>query len=189
MISSVPIVTVVLFLFTEAFALDDMPVANSSIYINSDYQFSVWLPAGFLACVDESTNHGVAILLDLTKICDGNYFQSPGIFINADYNTAEIGTTAAALAAAECRWDGAKDIVWLHGEKISGREAAGCRRRLDDGRIQVTWIVLRKTDENPLTWIQISADLITTPARYAGDMRVFGQVLPGIWVHPDGPHY
>lgn len=167
----------------------DRPVPNASRYINTDYQFSVKLPNGHLACVGEITNHGVAILLDPAKKCDGDYFKSPGIFVNADYNTAEVGNTAAALAAAECRWDGAKDIVWLHDETISGRKAAGCRRRFDDGRIWVTYIVLRKTDHSPLQWIEVSADLITTPARYEKDMRGFRRVLPGIWVHPDGPHY
>jgi hypothetical protein len=168
-------------------AAADRPAPDQTRYNNVDYQFSVDLPKGFLACVGEITNHGVVILLNHPAQCDGNYFSSPGIFVNADYNTAEIGDTAEALAATECRWDNAKDIVWLHDERISGRKAAGCRRRFDDGHIEVTYIVLRKTGASSLSWIEISADLITTPARYTADMRVFRRVLPGLWVHPDGP--
>ncbi len=57
----------------------------------------------------------------------------------------------------------------------------------DDGHLEVTFIILRKTGRNPLSWIEISADLITTPVRYTGDMHVFQQVLRGVWAHPDGP--
>jgi hypothetical protein len=167
----------------------DMPAPNQTRYNNVDYQFSVKLPKGFLACVGEITNTGVVILLQHSKRCDGNYFGGPGIFVNADYNAAGDADTAWGLAEIHCRWQMARHIVWLHGQRISGRKAAGCRRSFDDGHIEVTWIVLRKTDHSPLTWIEISADLITTPARYIADMRVLQQVLPGIWVHPDGPHY
>jgi len=169
-------------------ALPDRPAPNASLYTNSDYQFSATLPKGFLACVGDITNHGVVILLDPKSHCDGPYGSIPRIDVAANYNAAEIGDTAKALAATECRWRGASNIVWLHGETISGRKAAGCRRRFDDGHIEVTFIVLRRTDQSPFTWIEISADLITTPDRYAADMRVFRRVLPGIWVHPDGPH-
>jgi hypothetical protein len=167
----------------------DMPAPDPSHYNNFDYQFSVKLPKGFLACVGEITNSGVVILLDHFRRCDGNYFEHPGIFVNAEYNAAGDADTAWGLAEIECRRQIARHIIWLHGEKISGREAAGCRRRFDDGHIEVTYIVLRKTDESPLTWIEISADLITTPARYAADLRIFRRILPSIWVHPDGPHY
>ncbi len=158
----------------------DKPAPDPSRYNNIDYQFSVKLPKGFLACVGEITNSGVVILLQQSKRCDGNYFKSPGIFVNADYNAAGDADTAWGLAKIECRWQGARHIIWLHGESISGRKAAGCRRSFADGHIEVTYIVLRKTDHSALTWIEISADLITTPARYAADMRVFRRVLPGI---------
>lgn len=128
------------------------------------------------------------ILLDHNARCDGPYDNIRHIDVSADYNTAEIGDTAEALANAECRWRMARDIVWLNDETIGGRKAAGCRRNFDDGHVEVTYIVLRKTGRNPLSWIEISADLVTTPARYAADMRVFRRVLRGVRVHPDGPH-
>jgi hypothetical protein len=168
-------------------AMADHPAPNHSRYINTDYEFSVKLSNGYLACVGEITNHVVVILLDHGKKCDGDYFKSRGIFVNANYTAAGNADTAWGLARIECRWDRAKDIVWLHDSTISGRKAAGCRRRFDDGHIEVSYIVLRKTGDDPLQWIEISADLITTPAHYAADLRVFRQVLAGIWVHPDGP--
>lgn len=168
-------------------AMADHPVPNPSRYINTDYEFSVKLPKSYLSCVGEITNHGVVILLNYNKKCDGDYFKSRGIFVNANYNAAGNADTAWGLARIECRWEGAKDIVWLHDTTISGRKAAGCRRRFADGHIEVTYIVLRKTGDDPLQWIGISADLITTPARYAADLRVFRKVLSGVWVHPDGP--
>lgn len=175
--------------FSGATAMADLPAPNPSQYTNVDYQSSVRLPRGFPACVGEVTNHGVVILLDMARWCDGNYFDGSAIFVNADYNAAGDADTAWGLAEIECRWQMARRIVWLHGQMISGRAAAGCRRLFDDGRLEVTYIVLRKTGRSPLSWIEISADLITTPARYEKDMRVFRRVLPGIWVHPDGPHY
>lgn len=169
--------------------MTDRPVPNLRIYRNPDCQFSVKLPKGYLSCVGEITDHGVVVLLDRDARCDGPYDKIRLIDVAADYNTAEVGNTAAALAATERRWRDAKNIVWLHDTSISGREAAGCRRHFDDGHIEVTYIVLRKTGRSPLSWIEISADLMTTPARCEKDMRVFRRVLPGIWVHPDGPHY
>lgn len=129
-------------------------------------------------------NHRLWIPLDRTR-CDE---RPPYIGVYANYNAAGIADTAWGLAKVECRWRHAKKIVWLRGVKISGRNAAGCRRRFGDGHIEVTYIVLRKTDQSPLAWIEISADLITTPTRYAADMRVFRRILPGIRVHPDGPY-
>jgi hypothetical protein len=170
-------------------ATADRPAPNVQLYQNSDYQFSVKLPHGYLACVGEITNHGVVMLLDHNAHCDGPYDNVRHIDVNADYNAAGDADTAWGLAEIECRWQGARHIVWLLGASISGRKAAGCRRSFADGHIEVTYIVLRKTDHSALTWIEVSADLITTPARYAADMRVFRRVLPGIWVHPDGPHY
>lgn len=126
-------------------------------------------------------------MLDRSKKCDGDYFRSPGIFVNAIYNAADIGNTPQALAAVECRWDEARHIVWLDDERIGGRKAAGCRRSFADGHIEVTYIVLRKTGDSPLGWIEVSADLVTTRTRYVADRRVFRRVLRGIRVHPDGP--
>ncbi len=111
----------------------------------------------------------------------------PNISVDAEFNVDGEADTAWGLAKIQCRGRDAKDIVWLHDAKISGREAAGCRRRFDDGHIEVTCIVLRKTGGDPSDGIEIGADLITTPARYAADMRIFRRVLPGIRVHPDSP--
>lgn len=166
-----------------------MPAPDPQRYQNVDYQFSVSLPRGYLACVGGTTNHGVAILLEPHPGCDGNYFESRAIFVNGNYNAAGDADTAWGLAAIECRYRLARHIVWLRGEQLSGRSAAGCRRDFPDGHIEVTLRVLRRTDHSFLQWIEISADLSTTPAHYRADMRVFRRVLPGIWVHPDGPHW
>jgi hypothetical protein len=168
-------------------AIADRPAPDAELYQNSDYQFSVKLPHGFLACVGEITNHGIVMLLDRKARCNGPYDNIRHIDVAADYNAAGDADTAWGLAEIECRWQMARHIVWLNDERISGRKAAGCSRSFADGRIEVTYIVLCKTGPDPLSWIEISADLITTPARYAADMRVFRRVLPGIWVHPDGP--
>jgi hypothetical protein len=121
--------------------------------------------------------------------CNDPRERPPYISVSAFYNAAGYADTAEGLAATECRWREARDIVWLDDERIGGRKAAGCRRSFADGHVEVSYIVLRKTGANPLSWIEVRADLITTPARYAADRRVFGRVLRSIWVHPDGPDY
>lgn len=165
-----------------------MPIPNARQYRNVDYEFSVDIPPSLRGCMTSppNPNHGLWIPLDRTR-CDESDQRSADIDVSADYNAAGDADTAEGLAAIECRWRRARHIVWLKGERISGRKAAGCRRQFDDGHIEVTFIVLRKTNRtNPLSWIQISADLITTPARYAADMRTFRRVRRGVWVHPDG---
>lgn len=166
------------------------PAPNPRLYRNADYQFSVRLPSGYLACVGEETNHGVVILLDRHSRCDGPYDNSVRrISVYGAYNADGLGTTPAQIAAVECRWDHARHIVWLK-RRLSGRQAAGCRSRFPDGHIEVTLLVLRKTNSNfSLNWIKIGVNLVTTPARYASDMRIFRWVVRGVWVHPDGPHY
>jgi hypothetical protein len=163
-------------------------IPNSRRYSNVDYQFAVNIPHGLRGCMTArpNPNHGLWIPLDRSR-CDDPDERPPYIGIHADYNAAGDADTAAGLAAIECHWRMPRHIVWLHDERISGRKAAGCRRSFDDGHLEVAFIVLRKTGRNPLSWIEISADLITTPARYTGDMHVFQQVLRGVWVHPDGP--
>jgi hypothetical protein len=154
------------------------------------YEFSVDIPPSLRGCMTSAPNpnQGVWIPLDRTP-CSNPDDRSAYIAISSFYNAAGDADTAWGSAEIHCRWQMARHIVWLRGVKISGRKAAGCRRSFDDGHIEVTFTVLRKTDESPLSWIEISADLITTQARYAADLRVFRRVLPGIWVHPDGPHY
>jgi hypothetical protein len=141
-----------------------------------------------LACVGEITNRGIVMLLDREHDAMA-LMTTSGISMLRPITMLPEMRIRPGLAEIECRWEMARHIVWLHGVRISGRKAAGCRRSFADGHVEVTWIVLRKTDHSPLTWIEISADLITTPARYAADLRVFRRVLPGIWVHADGPHY
>ena len=131
-------------------------------------------------------NHGFWIPLDRTW-CGAPHERPPYISVSAFYNAAGYADTAEGLAAVECRWDEARQIVWLDDERIGGRKAAGCRRSFADGHIEVSYIVLRKTGDNPLAWIEVGADLVTTPTRYAADRRVFRRVLRGIRVHPDGP--
>lgn len=132
------------------------------------------------------SNHGVLILLD-GRPCNAPDEGPPYISVNAFYNAAGEAENAAGLAAIQCRWKNARDIVWLKGQLLGGRHAAGCRRRFEDGHIEVSYIVLRRTAQSYLTWIEIGADLVTTPARYQSDMRTFRRVLRGIWIHTDGP--
>lgn len=163
-------------------------IPNTKKYENIDYQFSVEIPRGLRGCMTSAPNpnHGVWLPLDGAP-CSAADDQRPYISVNANYNTAEIGNTPQAIAAAECRWRKARQIVWLGDERIGDRKAAGCRRSFADGHIEVSYIVLRKTGDNPLAWIEVGADLVTTPTRYAADRRVFRRVLRGIRVHPDGP--
>lgn len=167
-----------------------VPIPHKSKYQNIDYQFSVKIPPGVHGCKLSSPcpNHGVWIPLQRKEACDSSDEDSPYIGVFANYNAAGLADAAAGLAAIECRWRHARHIVWLRGERLSGREAAGCRRSFPDGHVEVTLRVLRKTNRNfPLSWIEVDADLITTPARYAADMRIFHRVVRGVWVHPDGP--
>lgn len=164
----------------------DIPAPNPRFYNNVDSQFSVRLPRGLLACVSAETNHGVVIPLDPSVKCNDEYEKSRAIFVYAGSNTAVEATTARQLASVECRWRHPRKIAWLT-TRISGRNAAGCQRILPDGRIDVMFVVLRKTEAWPARWIEIGADLVTTRAHYRTDMRVFRRVLRGIRAHPDGP--
>jgi hypothetical protein len=175
---------VILFYWSAA---ADLPAPDQQLYRNLDYQFSVQLPRGFLACIGEITNHGIAILLEPHSGCNGNYFEARAIFVNGNSNAAGDADTTWGLAAIQCRYRLARHILWLRGERLSGHKAAGCRRDFSDGHIEVSIFVLRKTERSYLQWEQVSADLSTTPSHYRADMRVFRRVLRGIWVHPDGP--
>lgn len=163
-------------------------IPNARKYSNVDYQFSVEIPQGLRGCMTAAPNpnHGVLILLD-GRPCNAPDEGPPYISVNAFYNAAGEAENAAGLAAIQCRWKNARDIVWLKGQLLGGRHAAGCRRRFEDGHIEVSYIVLRRTAQSYLTWIEIGADLVTTPARYQSDMRTFRRVLRGIWIHTDGP--
>jgi hypothetical protein len=167
----------------------EVPTLDLRHYRNVDYEFSVEIPRSLLACMvsPPCPNHGLWTPLEPVSSCIDSHDGHRYIDVDAEYNTAFEATTPARLAAVECRWRGARYIVWLRGERISGRNAAGCRRDFPDGHVEVRLIVLRKTEPWRARWIQISADLVTTPARYRADMRVFRRVLRGIWVHPDGP--
>jgi hypothetical protein len=164
----------------------DTPAPNPRFYNNLDSQFSVRLPPGLLACISEETNHGVVILLDPSVKCNDEYEKSRAIFVYASSNVAVEATTAKQLASVECRWRHPREIAWLTA-RVSGRNAAGCQRVLPDGRIDVMFVVLRKTEAWPARWIEVGADLITDTVHHAADMGIFRRVLRGIWVHPDGP--
>jgi hypothetical protein len=158
-------------------------------YRNIDYQFSVRIPSGYKGCMNSAPNpnHGVWIPLDNTWPCENSDDPVSYISINANYNAAGNSDTAKGLAQIECRWRKARHIVWLSGETIGGRKAAGCRRTFPDGHIETRVLILRKTNRSIVQWIEVSADLVTSPARYGADMRVFRRLLRDIWVHPDGP--
>jgi hypothetical protein len=107
-----------------------IPIPNTTQYRNVDYEFAVSIPSGLHACMNSPPcpNHGVWVPLDRSHCDDVAQNISPYVTVNADYNTAEIGDTAAALAAAECRWREAKNIIWLHGSSgCMAQASAGAR--------------------------------------------------------------
>jgi hypothetical protein len=165
-----------------------MPAPDPRLYINVDYQFSVELPRGYPACVSEHTNHGVEILLDAQARCEADHQDMPRILIFANYNVATEAETPARLAHFLCGYRVSRRIAWLRRATLGGRNAAGCRRYLDDGKLAVEIATLRKTDQWAMHWIEVGAELETTADRYAGDMRVFRRVLKTVWIHPDGPY-
>jgi hypothetical protein len=168
----------------------EVAIPNVREYSNPDYQFSVVLPPDLRGCKVSSPcpNHGLWIPLQTVSTCVGSRSRSRYVDVDAEYNTVDDVHTVEQLASVVCRWRDARHIVWLKGEKLGTREAAGCRRDFPDGHIEVTLLVLRKTDRSPLQWIEIAADLVTTPAHYRADLRAYHRVLHGIWVHADGPH-
>jgi hypothetical protein len=76
----------------------------------------------------------------------------------------------------------------LNGWMLGGRAASGCLQHLGREEIFIDLITLRKTDpDEPEIWIQITAQLTTTPSRYAQDMRTFRGIVRTIRIAPDGP--
>ncbi|MGH6742222.1 MAG: hypothetical protein ACREDY_24885, partial [Bradyrhizobium sp.] len=172
----------------------EIPAPDRRHYRNVDYQFSVDLPRGFPACVDEETNHGVGIYLNKTATCaDRNIEQVPHIDVFASYNTPEPeARTPARLAYRYCRPSPPFDpaplrVAWLRRPMLGGRPAAGCREYFEGGRVAVLILTLRKTPGAVSGWIEVGAYLETTAARYEHDMRAFRGVLKTVWIHPDGP--
>jgi hypothetical protein len=174
----------------------EVPIPHARRYENFDYQFTVMIPRRFQACKLSSPcpNHGVRLPLSVNATCSSDQ-QSPSITVDAYYNAgSEVDTpdheparTPAQLAAIQCPRRDARNVAWLKGERLGGRDAAGCRRDFPDGHIEVSIIALRKTEAWAARWIEISADLSTTPERYEADMRVFDDVLKGVRIHADGP--
>lgn len=166
----------------------EMPAPDPRLYINVDYQFSVELPQGYPACVSEHTNHGVEILLDAQARCEADHWDMPRIMVFANYNVATEAETPTRLAHFLCGYRVSRRIARLRRTTFGGRNAAGCRRYLDEGKLSVEIATLRKTDRWAMHWIEVSAELETTADRYARDMRVFRRVLKTVWIHPDGPY-
>jgi hypothetical protein len=170
------------------------PILDAREYRNIDYQFSVKIPLGLHACKTSSPcpNHG--IWLPLKDDGCKNIPNVPYIDVDAEYNAgSEVDTpdheparTPAQLATIQCPWRDA-NVAWLKEERLGSRNAAGCRREFPDGHIEVSIIALRRTEPWAARWIEISADLSTTPERYEADMRIFRTVLKGVWIHSDGP--
>jgi hypothetical protein len=164
------------------------PIPGSRMYQNSKYQFAVKIPQHFHACMISSPcpNHGIWLPLKGDSECK-KLPTPPYVDIDAEYNAAEVADTAGGLAAVQCHYRGPTGVVWLTRERLGGREAVGCRRDFPDGRVEVTILTLRRTATSPGGWIEVSADLVTTPDRYRTDRRAYRQILRGLWVHPDGP--
>jgi hypothetical protein len=162
--------------------------APSRHYESSEYEFSVEVPRGLLACVSDATDHGIDILLDRSLRCDRGYEDRPYVDIFASYNVATNAVTPQMLAQVHCGYEKAERTVWLSGWTLGGRHAFGCRQYFNDGRITVEIVTQRKTKPlDPEIWIDISASLTTTVFRYERDMRVFREIVRTVRIAPDGP--
>jgi hypothetical protein len=71
---------------------------HSQHYSNTDYQFSVNIPARLTACVSEDTNNGVEISLDHGTVCDKITNNPPFATVFANYNVATGVKTQKGLA-------------------------------------------------------------------------------------------
>jgi hypothetical protein len=163
-------------------------IPDAPKYENYNYQFSIVVPGDLHACMNSSPcpNHGIWMPLKGDPGCE-DFPHVPYIAVDAEYNTAEEADTAQGLAAIQCYERGARHTAWLRGEHFGGREAVGCRRDFPDDHVEVSITILRKTGAWAAQWIQVNADLATTPSRYEDDMRIFRRVLKRVWIHPDGP--
>jgi hypothetical protein len=185
-------------LMTISLALADepiqLPAPDPFVYRNIEYEFSVKLPSGYPACVDVYTNHGVGILLKPAERCETQYDikaydRNRHINVWAAYNAAEVAHTSKGIARWHCLDGQTGKITWLRDKKLGGRPAGGCRRDNADGTISVTIVTLRKTLPNaPWDWIEVGAELTTTPETFEVDDQVFETVIKGVSIHPDGPH-
>lgn len=172
-----------------------IPTYDPKHYDNEKYQFSVDLPEGFPACMGAITNHGVYILLVPATRCGDENDQTPYIGLFGNYNVgSEVRTrdhrparTPGQLARIYCPDHARRAIEWLYRVPIGGRRAFGCRQCFNGGRISVWLATLRKTEASADGWIEVSAYLQTTVARYRSDMHLFRRVLKTVWIHPDGP--
>lgn len=145
------------------------------------------MPRGFPACVGEAANHGVAILLDRNARCGDNDNRIPRVDIYANYNVAIGARTPAKLARIQCRYLSPRQVQWLNGWSLGGRQAAGCRQDFDEGRISVMIVTLRQTERCVERWIEVSASLDTTVTHYESDMRKFRDILQNVRIHSDRP--
>ncbi len=163
----------------------DIPT-SSKHYQNADYDFSVDIPDNLLGCVSEDTNHGVSIFLDDRANCNDEHRPYVGVFAN--YNVATNAVTPRKLAVVYCGYQEAERTMWLIGWTLGRRAAAGCLQYFKDGRITVEIVTQRKTEPgNSEIWIDISAYLSTTAARYDRDMPAFRQIVRTVQIAPDGP--
>jgi hypothetical protein len=166
-----------------------IPAFDPKHYENEKYQFSVDLPRGLPACVSEHTNHGVVIYLDRAVKCGDPDKGVAYIGIFANYNSWEVRTLArlARIGCGPSPFEPVpRRVEWVRGAMLGGRKATGCRQYFVDGGVAVSIITLRKTDGPVSGWIEVAGYLKTTVQRHKDDMRIFGEVLRTVWIHPDG---
>jgi hypothetical protein len=173
---------------TIVYAAAALVPASSGHYESSQYEFSVEVPKGLLACVSDATDHGIDILLARDLRCEDDYEYQPYVDVSANYNVATDAVTPKMLARLYCRHEKAERTVWLAEWTLGGRPTEGCRQYFKDGRITVQIVTQRKTEpRDSERWIDVSASMTTTISRYERDMRVFRQIVRTVRIAPDGP--
>jgi hypothetical protein len=165
----------------------EQPAPDSKVY-ESRFGFTVGLPQGLAACIDDYTNDGVGVYLDPAVRCGRDDETHPQILIYGSYTAADGAANLQQIFKDHCVGQREIRVVVLSGFKLSGRRAVGCKIFRRDGTIDLSVATLLRTDPgNPLDWIEIGADLMTTPARFAADAAVFNKTLATLEIPPDGP--
>jgi hypothetical protein len=160
-------------------------------YRNDNYGFSVDIPKGMTACVNNhGANHGVGLLLDAGPTCDQDSASTPRVHFFAEYNVAYEARSAEQLARILCNHVPLAEAApekneTLDGLVMDGRSSFGCRDTFADGAVYATIFVLRmsypltgRNQDFPDDWMEVGAWLVD-------DMRKFRSLLHNIHIDAD----